>query len=378
MMHSCLLTTLLYVAATPAAELTAVPATVPLAGPHARQRLLVVDAEHGRAVADRTAESAFATSNPAVATVDAEGVVRATGDGEATVRAKVGDRTAAVAVTVTGTKAPFEWDFRTQVEPVLTRAGCNSGSCHGALAGKGGFKLTLRGYDPQTDHFVLTRQAGGRRVDRTTPEQSLMLLKPTKGLPHTGGKRFETDSEEYRRLRDWIAAGAKPPRPDAPAVQRLEVLPPAATLKPQDKLRVVVRAWYGDGHAEDVTAWAKFASTEEQVAAVDEEGRVTVLGPGEAAVNVGYANLVAGAIVTVPYSNTIDSQVFAQAPRHNFIDDHVLRKLEALRIPPSGQCTDPEFIRRAFLDCTGALPAPDEVRPFVADASPDKPARLIG
>jgi hypothetical protein len=339
--------------------------------------LLVLDAEAGRAVADRTAEAAFASSNLAVATVDAEGVVRAAGDGEATVTATVGDRRATVLVTVKKTKEPFEWGFRAHVEPVLTKAGCNSGSCHGALAGKGGLKLSLRGYDPMADHFVLTRQAGGRRVDRTDPGQSLMLLKPTKGLPHGGGKRFETDSEEYRWLRDWIAAGAKPPQPTDAAVQLVELFPPAAVLKLQDKLRLTVRAWYADGHAEDVTTWARFSSSAEQVAAVDEEGRVTVTGPGGAAINASFANLVAGAVVTVPLPNAVDPKVFAQAPRHNLIDGPVLRKLEALHIPPSESCTDPEFIRRAFLDSTGTLPTPEEVRAFVADPRPDKRARLI-
>src|SRR5206468_917620 len=137
----------------------------------------------------------------------------------------------------------------------------------------------------------------GRRVNRTEPEQSLVLLKPTRGLPHGGGKRFETDSEEYRRLRDWITAGAMGPRSDDPTILRIEVFPAAATLKLKDALRVLVRAWYSDGHAEDVTPWSRFSSTEEQVAGVDEEGRVTVMGAGEAAVNVAYANFVASATV---------------------------------------------------------------------------------
>src|SRR5205807_6678083 len=188
--------------------------------------------------------------DPAAAAVGADGVVRAVGDGTATVTATADGQSAAVQVVVKGSQAPFAWDYRNHVMPVLTRAGCNAGACHGALAGKGGFKLSLRGYAPSTDHFVMTRQAGGRRVDRAEPEQSLLLLKPTRGLKHGGGKRFETDSEEYRRLRDWIAAGAPAPRDEAPRLERLEIFPAAAVVKPQDKLRVVVRGWYSDGHAE--------------------------------------------------------------------------------------------------------------------------------
>jgi hypothetical protein len=309
--------------------------------------------------------------------VGADGVVHAAGDGTATVTATVKGRSATATVAVSRFKEPTIPDFRNHIEPVLTRAGCNAGSCHGALAGKGGFKLSLRGYDPVTDHFVITRQAAARRVDRTTPAESLVLLKPTRSLPHGGGRRFETDSEEYRRLHDWIAAEAPSPRPDVPTLQRMEMFPAAAVLKPQDKLRVLVRAWYSDGHAEDVTPWAKFSSSADQVAAVDEDGRVTVQGTGEAAITVWYSNNVAAATVTVPLPNTVDPKVFAESPRHNFIDDHVLRKLEALRIPPAGLCNDNEFIRRSFLDCTGSLPPPADVTAFIADTRPDKRARLI-
>jgi hypothetical protein len=359
-------------------RLSLVPATIPLAGSHAAQRLLVLDNDAvGRMVGDRTGAAKYSTSDSAVCTVSADGTVRATGDGTAAVTAIVDGRTATAMVNVSHFREPNVLDFRNHIEPVLTRAGCNSGSCHGALAGKGGFKLSLRGYAPSVDHFVMTRQANARRVNRTEPEQSLVLLKPTRSLKHGGGKRFETDSEEYRRLRDWIAAGAPAPGADAPGLERLEVLPAAAVVKPKDKLRVIVRGWYSDGHAEDVTQWARFSSSVDQVATVDEDGRVTVQGPGEAAISVWYMNHVAGAFVSVPFPNSVHAETFEEGPRYNFIDEHVLRKLESLRLSPSPKCSDSEFIRRAFLDCTGSLPPPDEIGAFVADRRPGKRARLI-
>src|SRR5262249_41173397 len=235
------------------------------------------------------------SSNPAVATVDAAGIVRAVGDGEAVITATQGARpkTATARVRVEKTKEPFTWSFRNHVIPVLTRIGCNSGACHGALAGKGGLKLSLRGYAPADDHFVLTRQALGRRVNKLEPAQSLMLRKPTMAVSHGGGLKLEVGSSGDQLLAGWIASGAPGPRGDDVRIQRLEVFPRAVTLKPKDTVQVVVRAWYSDGHAEDVTRWAKFSSTEDLVAAVDEGGKVRVAGYGEAAVTVWYANLVA-------------------------------------------------------------------------------------
>src|SRR5207245_5789989 len=138
--------------------------------------------------------------------------VRAAGDGEATITAAVDDKQAAVKVTVRKAKEPFAWSFRNHVIPMMTRAGCNSGACHGALAGKGGLKLSLRGYDPDSDHFVLTRQALGRRVDLQQPEKSLLLVKPTFTVNHGRGKRFDVASPDFRILSDCIAGGAPAPR----------------------------------------------------------------------------------------------------------------------------------------------------------------------
>ncbi len=361
----------------PAAETRLLPAAVTLTGPHASQRLILVSETDGQVVADRTPDAKFASSQPAVASVDDRGVVRPVADGEAIITATHGDRQATATVKVTKAKDPTPFSFTNDVIPLLTKVGCNSGACHGALAGKGGLKLSLRGYNPDADHFVLTRQALGRRIDRQEPSKSLMLLKPTTAVPHGGGLRVDVDSDDYRLLADWIAAGAPAPHADEPRIERLEVFPPAAVLKPRDRLQVIVRARYSDGHTQDVTHGAKFNSTEELVATVDPEGRVRVAGTGETAVTVWYANRVAFTRVASPLPNTLDPKVFADAPRANFVDDLVLKKLQALRIPPSPSCTDAEFIRRAFLDATGTLPTPDEVRRFLADSGKDKRTRLI-
>jgi hypothetical protein len=277
---------------------------------------------------------------------------------------------------VATTKPPVP-SFRNHIIPILTRAGCNSGACHGALAGKGGLKLSLRGYDPTADHFVLTRQALGRRVDRIEPARSLLLLKPTLAVPHGGGQKLEVGSPDYQLLADWIAAGAPAPRPDDVRIQRLAVSPAETVLKPKDALQVRVRAWYADGHSEDVTRWAKFNSSEELVADVDADGKVTVKGHGEAAVTVWFSNLVAASRIVSPLPNAVDPKVFATAARNNGIDDLVLKKLQALHVPPSPLCSDAEFIRRAYLDAAGILPTPDEVSRFVADTAREKRARLI-
>jgi hypothetical protein len=267
--------------------------------------------------------------------------------------------------------------FRNHVVPTLTRAGCNSGACHGALAGKGGLKLSLRGYDPDADHFVLTRQALARRVDLTRPEKSLLLTKATKAVTHGGGLRFADDSPHYAVLLAWIKAGAPGPKADDPELTRIEVAPKAALLKPKDALRVVVRAVYSDGTTADVTRLARFGSGEELVAAVDEDGRVKVTGHGETGITVGFGTKVALVTVTSPYPNPAEPDVYRKSPRNNLVDDLILKKLELLRLPPSGPCTDAEFVRRAYLDTCGVLPKPEELAAFFADKSPDKRAKLV-
>jgi hypothetical protein len=360
-----------------AAELKILPADVTLSGPRAKQQLIVVAEIDGQATADATSQAKFISSNPAIASVSDSGLVCAAGDGEATITATHGGQTARIRIKAVRTKDDAAPSFRNQIIPLMTKIGCNSGACHGALAGKGGFKLSLRGYAPSTDHFVMTRQAGGRRIDQLEPARSLVLEKPTLALRHGGGQKLDVDSEDYRLFADWIAAGAVAPRDNDTRIKRLEVFPAAAMLKPKDTLHVLVRAWYDDGHAEDVTHWAKFTSTEDLVASVDQEGKVSVTGHGEAAITVWYSNLVATARIAVPLPNTIDSKAFASASRNSYVDDLVLKKLAALHIPPSPLCGDAEFMRRVYLDAAGILPTPVELQKFLADGQPDRRARLI-
>jgi hypothetical protein len=353
------------------------PAETVLSGPQSTQKLVVELQADGQFLGDVTDRATFHSSNPTVATVDSHGVVRPAGDGEATITATVDGKAATAKVTVAKFKEPFTWSFGNHVIPAMTKAGCNSGACHGALAGKGGLKLSLRGYDPAADYFVITRQSGGRRVDLAEPEKSLFLLKPTATVRHGGGKKVDVPSPEFQMLSEWIAAGAPGPDANEPSVQRLEVLPDHVTLRPGDKQQVLVRAHYSDGQTRDVTRWVKFASSQDLVAGVDEAGLVSVAGHGEAAINVIYSNLVAFTRVTSPMPGAVDPKRFAESPRHNFIDELNLKKLETLRLPPSPTCWDNEFIRRAMLDAAGILPTPDEVAKFVADTAPDKRAKLI-
>jgi hypothetical protein len=360
-----------------AGELRLLPGDITLRGPEAKQRLIVVVVEAGNVTADLTKQVKLASSDPSIAAIDETGLLRGKGDGSAVITASLGDKQARAKVSVSDSKQPCQASFRNHVIPMMTKVGCNSGACHGALAGKGGFKLSLRGYAPEVDHFVMTRQAVGRRVDTVEPGRSLVLLKPTQVISHGGGQRLEIGSADYRVLTEWIAAGAPAPADTDCRIQRIEVFPGKAVLKPGDSVQMIVRAWYSDGHAEDVTRWGKFSSTEDLVAGVDQEGRVRVTGYGEAAISVWYANFVGTCQVTSPWPNTLDNSLFASCGRDNYIDRLVLNKLRSLHIPPSPACSDSDFIRRVYLDAAGTLPKPPEVEEFLADKNPNKRSKLI-
>jgi hypothetical protein len=261
--------------------------------------------------------------------------------------------------------------------PVITRQGCNMGACHGAVAGKGEFRLSLRGYDPPADFYTMTREARGRRIDPLEPAKSLFLTKPTMATPHKGGKKLDPRSREYRILSEWVANGSPAPSAGDVAVVSITVDPPLSILKNGAKQRFLVTAHYDDGSSLDVTDWAKFASADETVALVDETGVAEVIGYGEGAVTALFASSVAIARVRSPFPNSIPDELFTSAPKKNFIDDLVLAQLRQLNLQPSGRCADGDFVRRAYLDTIGKLPTVDETRAFLADATPDKRTKLI-
>jgi len=367
------------IGSTPAcgAELRLLPPRARLSGPHAAQRFIVERGDGLVGTADVTNKAVFASDNPRVAKVDSRGLVVPVGDGLATLSATAFGQAVRATVSVDNHDRDESWSFRNHVEAILTKQGCNSGACHGAAAGKNGLRLTLRGYGPEIDHAVLTRQALGRRIVKTAPQESLFLLKPTGTIEHGGGIRFSTLSLEYRVIAEWIAAGMPGPSASDPEIRGLTLYPSAVRLKPGDGQQILVQASYSDGRVEDVTHWARFSSTDESVAAVDDAGRLKVTGRGEAYVSVSFASSVDSLAVTSPYETKLDPGVFAAAPRNNPIDEKNLAKLAALVIPPSPDAGDAVFLRRAYLDATGTLPRVKEVEAFLKDGSKDKRTKLV-
>lgn len=268
-----------------------------------------------------------------------------------------------------------DYSFRTQILPVLTKAGCNTGGCHGAATGQGGFKLSLLGYDPEEDHLRITRELSGRRIDLDSPAQSLFLRKPSRQLEHEGGRKLPRDAGDYKLVLDWIAAGA-PYGPRDLFVAGLTVTPPDLLVKSAGQTaQLRVTALLSNGTKEDVTRLALFTSNDDAVAEVSKTGEVTTRGSGATSVMVRYSGQVAAARLAIPYANP--EIVEKDFTIHNFIDSHVSAEWKRLRLPASDLSTDAEFLRRVCLDVAGRLPSLAEARAFLSDSDPGKRARLI-
>jgi hypothetical protein len=266
--------------------------------------------------------------------------------------------------------------FEREVLPVLTRAGCNLGACHGNLNGKGGFKLSLKGEDAAADFAALTRDMLARRTDPHRPAESLVLQKATGGVPHEGGTRFTAGSTEYAVLRDWVAAGCRPDAPGGPAVTKLELSASNKVLvDPEDRFRVAATAHLSDGTKRDVTRLAAFEFTAVGVAKITPDGEVVRESPGETVLLVRYAgHVVPLRVVFLPNRPVPDTTTISAT---NPIDKLVLAQLRELRLRPADLAPDHVFLRRAYLDALGVLPSVEETRAFLADARPDKRDRLI-
>ncbi len=284
--------------------------------------------------------------------------------------------TARAEVVLPGGERVRKVDFERHIMGVFGRMGCNSGSCHGSFQGKGGFRLSLFGYDPAKDYLSLTREAEGRRINFADPDNSLLLLKATGRVPHEGQARFGRESWAYQLLRTWIVEGAKR-TPGSGAVAQIAIDPPEYAFdKHGETGRLRVQATFADGTTETITSLCDFRTNDDAVVEVTQLGQVRGVRPGDTAVVVSYRGNVVPVRVLVPYTTKKGAR-YPQVPEVNFIDREVFAKLRRLNIEPSVLSGDAEFLRRVTLDTIGTLPTPKEVRDFLADTREDKRTRKI-
>src|SRR5713101_8878942 len=266
--------------------------------------------------------------------------------------------------------------FVRDVMPILNKAGCTQGTCHGAAKGKNGFKLSLRGYDPEFDYRSLIQDLSGRRFNRADPGRSLMLLKPTNQLPHGGGLRFDTDHPYYKTLFRWISEGAEFGDPVSAQMTKLDVQPPELLFsKPGESQQIAVTAHFADGATRAVTQEALYSSNIPIVADINGTGLIKTERKGEAAMLIRYEGKLA--VLNVTVLTPKQGFEWKPMPEANYIDRFMNAKLQRLKILPSEQTTDFEFLRRVSFDLAGVPPTVEELEAFRADKNPAKRARAI-
>jgi len=265
--------------------------------------------------------------------------------------------------------------FRRDVMAVVSKAGCNLGSCHGNASGKGGLKLSLRGQDPDLDWLAFTHDQGGRRVNFIQPEKSLILLKPMAALAHEGGQRFDQDSPEYAIFMRWLRDGAPDSGTKAPKLTKLIVKSPAQVIvEPATETKLQATAKFADGSERDVTSLAVYEPSN-MLVKVSHDGLVRREKAGETTVLVRYLDQQVP--VPLAFIPARPDFVWSDPPVGNFIDEPIFKKLRMLRMNPSELCSDAVFVRRAYLDLLGLVPGVDAAQAFIADTAPDKRAKLI-
>ena len=278
-------------------------------------------------------------------------------------------------IRVTGSADQPLIGFRNEVLSSLTRAGCNTGKCHGSASGKDGFRLSLFGYDPAGDHYRLTRERSGRRVQLADPKNSLVVLKAIGSVPHTGGGRIDEGTKSYESLVQWLHEGAKPDSENAIVPLGIEVFPKKSVFaKPEGQQKLIVTARYSDGSQRDVTSNAVFLSNNDAAATVSEEGMVDARGPGAAFILARFDQFTQGSSIMVRPELNFE---YPKRPVTGMIDMLVDDRLKFMHLAPSELADDEQFLRRVSIDLIGLLPSPDEYRVFMLERSANKRERLV-
>lgn len=357
------------------ASVHAYPAEVQLTTIRDRQSILVQAVLPNGLTQDVTEKADMALADPSLARIEQQ-VLYPLADGKTQLRVNYADRVVEIPVEVQQATTDPEISFQLDVMPVFMKAGCNAGSCHGAARGKDGFRLSLFGFDPDGDYHRLTREISGRRINLALPEECLMLSKATGKVPHTGGTRFDENSEYFRMLSRWLESGAPRDTGEIPSVDSIDIYPEGAVLNGKGTTqRVTVRARYSDGTDRDVSSLANFLSNNDNSATVSQDGMVTAANRGEAFIMARFEKHTVGThFIVLPKDVEFE---WPEIAPHNYIDELVHAKLRKLRIQPSDICTDEEFLRRVTLDITGTLPTVDEYRQFVLSDDPKKREALV-
>jgi WD40 repeat protein len=346
------------------AEVIVEPAAIELSNQFAYTQLLITAKLSNGDIIDAT-RMAKATISAPVAEISPSGFVSGKQDGAATLVLDVAGKIAEVPVNVSGIGAEYKASFAQDVAPVLSRLGCNAGTCHGAAKGKNGFQLSLRGYDPIVDVRAFTDDLASRRTNIASPDDSLMLLKSTSAVPHVGGQVMRPGEPYYQLVRNWLASGAKLDT-SVPRVTSIEVFPKNPTIQligSKQQFRVV--ATYSDDSRRDVTREAFLVSGNTDTSEVNRTGIMTAIRRGESPVLARFEGSYAATTLTVMGNR--EGFVFKQPDRWGPIDEHTSAKWERMKIQPSGLCSDTEFIRRVYIDLTGLPPTAADVKAFIAD-----------
>ncbi len=387
-MRMCLLTiaalvSLLFSCCTPAvaSDDAAVPSAMRVEPPEIRltehrdrvQLVVSLESEDGR-FHDVTKQVTWEILPADVVRVSAGGRVTPGNSGDGTIRVTLRGHEVDVPVTVQIADEQSPVSFTERVLPVLSKAGCNKGACHGGQFGQGNFKLSLLGFAPEQDFEAIVRDSRQRRISLVAPAESLLLKKAVSAVPHGGGKRMNVTSSEYETLNAWVRSGTPGPAPDEPRLTDITVTPSEREYQQDESQQLRVTAEYSDGTSRDVTHLARYDSLGKGIATVTPDGYVTAGGQGQAAIMVRYRGRARISSVIHPYAEDVDLADFEPL---NYVDEHVKARWKKIGLTPSPICSDEEFIRRVFLAAIGTLPPTERVEQFLASAEPSKRQTLV-